>query len=439
MLETIRAYGLEQLDAHHEAEETYRRMATWCLTLLEPAFSGLFRPDQRRWLDLIETEHDNLRAVLDWAIERGEAETAQRLVGSTAQFWYFRGHLAEGRTWADRALASGPAPDGVRAWTMAVPGWLSFEQGDDQHAVALLEEGLALARRVGEPIWIVTTSVAAGLALENQGRFAEAEARHQAALTIARSLGDRLWQGFALNGLGLTAYEQGDVDRAAGFFDDALVEFGAVKSTFGKGIALAQLAKVARARGEFGRARALFAESLALRWEDGDKVGIAACLQGLGSVAVLTLQLERAARLFGAAEALREAIGASTPRFHTRYDHAVAKIHAGLGDAAFAEAWAAGRASSLPDTVTAALQLPPTTTAEDVATGSMRLGNRYGLTPREVDVLRLLTLGRSNPAIAEALFISTRTAQTHVQHVFDKLGVRTRAEAAAFAVEHGLL
>jgi non-specific serine/threonine protein kinase len=439
MLETIRAFGLEQLNAHQEAEETYHRMATWCLALLEPAFSEVFRSDQRRWLDLIETEHDNLRTVLEWAIERGEAETAQRLVGSTAHFWYFRGHLAEGRTWADRALASGPAPDRVRAWTMAVPGWLSFEQGDDQHAVAILEEGLALARKAGEPIWIVVTSVAAGVVLENQGRFAEAEACHQDALTIARSLGDRLYQGFALNGLGLTAYEQGDVDRAAAFFEEALVEFDAAESWFGKGIALAQLAKVARTRGEFGRAQVLFAESLALRWQNGDKVGIADCLQGLGRVAALTDQLEQAARLFGAAEALREAIGAPTPRFHTRYDQAVAKIRAGLGEAAFAESWAAGRAASLPDAVAEGLQLPPRASAEDVATGTKHLSNSFGLTPREVEVLRLITLGQSNPAIAEALVVSTRTAQTHVQHIFDKLGVHSRAEAAAFAVEHGLL
>jgi DNA-binding CsgD family transcriptional regulator len=66
-------------------------------------------------------------------------------------------------------------------------------------------------------------------------------------------------------------------------------------------------------------------------------------------------------------------------------------------------------------------------------------GQRYGLTPREIDVLRLIALGRSNPAIAEMLFISSRTAQTHVQHIFGKLGVNTRAEAAAFAVAHGLV
>ena len=61
------------------------------------------------------------------------------------------------------------------------------------------------------------------------------------------------------------------------------------------------------------------------------------------------------------------------------------------------------------------------------------------MTAREVEVLRLIADGRSNPAIAEALYISPRTAQTHVQHILDKLDVSTRAEAAVYATQHGLL
>ena len=439
MLETIRAYGLERLNAEQEAEETYGRMAAWCLALLEPAYAELFGTNQRRWLDLIESEHDNLRTVLEWAIEHGEAETAQRLVGATAQFWYFRGHLIEGRTWADRALACGPAPNEVRAWTMMVPGWLAFELGDDLHAIALLEEGLALARTVGESIWIVKTSVAYGLALENQGRFAEAETHHQEALDIARTLGDRLWRGFALHGLGTAAYEQGDIARAAVFFEEALAEFQAIDNTYALGIVLTQLARVARARGEFGRANSLFVESLTLQWEYGDKLGIAKCFRGLASVATLTRQFERAARLFGAAEALREAIGASAPRYHVNYDREVASVRAGLGDEAFATAWAAGRALPLAEAVADAMAVASTAPSDGSAGDAPVRDDRYGLTAREIEVLRLITAGRSNPGIAEALFISPRTAQTHVQNIFAKIGVGSRVEAAAFAVEQGLV
>jgi DNA-binding NarL/FixJ family response regulator len=62
-----------------------------------------------------------------------------------------------------------------------------------------------------------------------------------------------------------------------------------------------------------------------------------------------------------------------------------------------------------------------------------------GLTSHEVEVLRLLVAGRSNPEIAEALFVSPRTAQTHVANIYRKLGVNSRAEAVDFAHRHGLL
>ena len=62
-----------------------------------------------------------------------------------------------------------------------------------------------------------------------------------------------------------------------------------------------------------------------------------------------------------------------------------------------------------------------------------------GLTPRELDVLRLLVEGRSDREIGEALFIGTRTVQTHVSNLFAKLGVNTRAEAAAVAVRRGIV
>ena len=62
-----------------------------------------------------------------------------------------------------------------------------------------------------------------------------------------------------------------------------------------------------------------------------------------------------------------------------------------------------------------------------------------GLSDREVEVLRLVAGGLSNRQIAEALFISPRTAEHHVQHVYTKIGVSTRAAAAMFAMRHGLV
>ena len=110
-----------------------------------------------------------------------------------------------------------------------------------------------------------------------------------------------------------------------------------------------------------------------------------------------------------------------------------------MGEEAFASAWAAGRALSLAEAVAEALHDSPDTAEQRTSVGPASLSERYGLTVREGEVLRLIADGRSNPAIAEALYISPRTAQTHVQNIFTKLGVSSRAEAVRRAVKCGLV
>jgi len=66
-------------------------------------------------------------------------------------------------------------------------------------------------------------------------------------------------------------------------------------------------------------------------------------------------------------------------------------------------------------------------------------GAAHGLTPREVEVLRLVAAGRSNREIGTALWISAKTASVHVSNILGKLDVRSRGEAAAVAHREGLL
>jgi DNA-binding NarL/FixJ family response regulator len=65
-------------------------------------------------------------------------------------------------------------------------------------------------------------------------------------------------------------------------------------------------------------------------------------------------------------------------------------------------------------------------------------GAPNGLTAREVEVLRLIAAGKSNPEIARELFVSEATVKTHINHVFAKTGARDRAQAVRFAYQHGL-
>jgi DNA-binding NarL/FixJ family response regulator len=118
------------------------------------------------------------------------------------------------------------------------------------------------------------------------------------------------------------------------------------------------------------------------------------------------------------------------------YEKEVGLVKLALGESAFATAWAEGRRWPAElARAEAALVAEEEPEPAIVQTAPVDAGN--GLTPRELDVLRLLVTGRSNPEIADALFISPRTAQTHVIHILAKLGVASRTEAATVAVRHG--
>jgi DNA-binding NarL/FixJ family response regulator len=232
---------------------------------------------------------------------------------------------------------------------------------------------------------------------------------------------------------------RGALDRAAILFQEAHEAIRTVGNTYGIGFVLSNLAKVARDQGEYGRSAALYAESLSLRYQQGEKQSMAGGLRGLASIAAATKQYVRAARLWGAAEALSESIGAPSTHPGFRARQAIEKTQQELGGEAFSAAWAAGRSLSLAEAMTEALEPTSGTFAQGSSNGPVALSARYGLTVREIEVLRLIVAGYSNPAIAEALCITTRTAQTHVQHILDKLDVSSRTEAATLAVKHGLL
>ncbi len=440
MLETIREYGVEQLAAAGESDATMQRLAGWCRSQLEGVEEAFFTAMQGRWVERLETEHDNLRAVLAWAIERGDAATAQNLIEKLGWFWFPRGYFSEARAWGERALVLGDAsPTSGHASTLTNTGMFAWMQGDHQRARELAAEGLSLSRQVCHVFGEGTSLLTLGWTAEDEGHFEQAEVHFAEALRHFRAHGITTWIGFTLSYLGHLDYERGDVERATVRFEEAHDIFRATGNTYGIGVVLTNLAKTARRQGDFPRATALYAESLVLRYEQGDKGTIAGGLRGLASVAAATRQYARAARLWGAAEALREAIGAPVPRHHTRYDRAVAGVRAGLGADAFAAAWAAGRVLPLADAVAEASTTSPGLTADALLGDTPPLGEGHGLTPREVGVLRLIAAGRSNPEIAEALFITPRTAQTHVQHILDKLDVGNRAEAAVYATKHGLL
>jgi len=167
------------------------------------------------------------------------------------------------------------------------------------------------------------------------------------------------------------------------------------------------------------------------------------CLEGLAAAAFGLGQVARAARLLGAAEAAHTAgLTPTMPGFEQAYQATARAVVARLGEATFAVEAAAGRALPLTEVLAEAHTLVTSGTSPSPPTGSGRhaaADTSASLSEREVEVLRLLASGRSNAEIAAELVLSVRTVEKHVANIYAKIGARGRADAATYALRHGLL
>jgi predicted ATPase/DNA-binding NarL/FixJ family response regulator len=434
MLQTIREFAVEELARAGEVDATARRHAAWLTDYADRVWPEVYGWATRRGLAWLDAELDNLRAAQSWLIDRGEANQAQRLAYTTCWYWYVTGQAGEGMTWGERAVALGLTPPEVLIPALVATGWLANEHGDAGRAKRMVADALSLLRTHENPGSEAQALTALGLIALRTGELDAARDAFAAAMAIEKTLDRATWTPYLFKNLGFVDYLQGNLDLADDRLSEALAQFRAMGNTFGAAVTLINLGRLALRRGELERAAAIYAEALSLRWTDGDKISVASCLRGLAQTAALSRQDERAVRLFAAAEALREAIGAIEARSSSVED-AREMARAALGESAFAVAWDAGRALTLSDAVTEALRVP-----RDMPSGDEPQVNvRMTLTSREHEVLRLLATGRTNPEIADALFISRRTVTTHVTNLFAKLGVGNRVEAVTTAQRQGLL
>jgi DNA-binding CsgD family transcriptional regulator len=429
MLETVREYAQERLDTSAEADAIHRAYAAYFLALAENLAGAIEATAAPALLDRLAAEHNNLRAVLAWANERRESATLVRLAVALNHFWFYLGHFGEGRAWLERAATLGDVPPDLRAEALVGAALFAQKQGDLARATAPAEEGLALATAHGNALASAKAQMLLGILAEDEGDFDRAAERFAEGLAQARVAGNPFWIAQGISNVGGSAVLRGDVALAENTLAESLIRFQALGHATSVARDLTVLAEIARQRGEYARATDLMQERLALTH---DVWGLHWALDGMAEILVDAGDHQRAARLCGAAEAAREAHGIGlTPTAQAFLAARVARIRVGLGESAFAAQWAEGRALSLAEAVADAQTVV-------AALPEFAPAAHAGLTPREVEVLRLLADGRSNQDIADTLFISRRTVTNHVAHILAKLGVSTRAAAAAAAVRQGL-
>lgn len=450
MLETIREFGLERLIESGELAALQRRHAAYFVTVAERAELKLRGPEQSAWLDRLAREHDNLRAALAWglaAVGEPGGETALRLGGALTWFWYVRSHLNEGLQWLTRALAAMPGRSALRMKALHSAGWLAHIQRDSVTMRAFCDESLVIARELEDRWTVAWVLHLLGRDAYFDGDSTTAHVLGQRSLEVAEAVGDRWLIARVFHLLGLAAHIAANYPTARGYHERSL----ALRRTLGdlEGIALSThfLGLVAYRAGDFPAARARYRDALLGFRELNSPTLVLVMLCEFTGLAAALQQPERAARLAGTCAMVSESSQVlAIPLTDTVLQEGLEQAKRALGAAAFAAAWAEGRALSLEEAVEEALAVgtPPVLAAAPVppvaapgpAAGAPRAVG--GLTPREAEVLRLIAAGQSTRQIAAALVVSEGTVGRHVTNLYSKIGAQNRAEATAYAFRHQL-
>lgn len=438
MLEIISEYALDQLAASGEEDAMRRAHAGYYMALAEEAELNMIGPDQPAWLIRLEQEHDNLRAALAWAANGGDIEMGARMASALWLFWLTHGHIKEGRRWLDAVLVHAHSlPQAAQARALNAAGRLALRQGDYALAQSMLEETLSIWRGMADLKGEMQALNNLGLVALYQDDLVRAQSYCEQSLAGYRLLGDDRGVAQALIRLGIALRYKEDFKRATRCYEECLVLAREFNDTYLIAGALHNLGQIAHHQGDDTQAHRLLVESLLLVRQLDDTPNISVWLADLAAVWATQGQPERAARLFGAAEQLRENMQVIMYKAQYRaYLKEVERGAAQLDAAAWKSAWVEGRAMSLDIACTlASEQLPPLVLE---ATASSTPHNAYDLSVRELEVLHLLVAGLTYAEMAEQLMLSFHTVHAHLRSIYNKLGVKSRSQAAHLATEHGL-
>ncbi|MGB8729633.1 MAG: protein kinase [Candidatus Sulfotelmatobacter sp.] len=385
MLETLREYALEKLEASGEAALTKRAHAAYYLVLAEENVTESSEAEGAGWLEQLGLEHDNFRAGLEWLTETGNVEWGLRLGTALFRFWEVREYLAEGRDRLGRILklTEAGAPTKLRMRALFSAGVLAGEQGDYASAAALINESQDIAQALGDKTGVAVSlnalavlardrgdvevahvlfeaslglwreladqkAVARALSnlanvLKLQGEYGRARALYEECLSIFRGLGDRTGVAWSLNYQGDVARDQGDSAAARTLYEQGLAIFREVDDRWGIAGTLADLGSLAREKGDYSTARCLYRESISFFQELNHRRGIARLLEYFACLAAAQLEAERSLRLAGAAAALRQNIGAPlTPAEQAKLETSLHTARQTLTNKGGATAWLEG-------------------------------------------------------------------------------------------------
>jgi predicted ATPase/DNA-binding CsgD family transcriptional regulator len=444
LLETVREFGLEQLERSGHDGIARHRHAEWCLHLAEDAAPHLDGKDQVAWQDLIAGELPNIRAALSWAVDH-DVDLGLRLAALLQQFWVVRGHLKEAGQVLDRLLAAPTSRPEGRARALLAASWVGFAGANFETGLQFAEQALPLFRAEAAPEGIIDACIAVGFCHDHVGQgdgdqaaMAVAATYLQEALDLAVSLDDQRRVAMATYGLASVTLGRNDALSAIELFGDASAGFEACGDWRSMSWAAARIGIVAVQHQQVSRAAEAFGRALPVFQALHDWNSAAVILAHVARLAHQIGQPVTAVELVGAIDAHRRRKGSGPPPAHdtVRID-VIDQCRGLLGPAAFDLAHERGLTLPMDEAITLALSMPIQESGGGAQPGP-RPQLRVKLTAREREVLRLLALGLTDRHIADQLSISPRTVGGHVTRLLDKLDVDSRTGAAVLAIRYGL-
>ena len=423
LLEPVRQYARQKLQESGEREQVRRRHALWCLELSEEAGPELTGPDQTWWTNRLETEHDNLRAALGWALDGGDPELGLRLSGLLSLFWHTHGHSSEGRRWLELGIEeAGHKDTRLKAKALNGAGWIAIFQRDYEASESFLKEGAELYKEFGdtEGIGACLSKILFGAFLANR----EVE-EYQWCIDEVEAIESELTNCHTLANIArsraFTKLRRGDLAGARSAYNNARRLYDEVGDSLQTARVLFNLAFEALLRGDHAEIKRKSSESLRISRRHDDKLAIVYTLWIVGCGMSREGLHERAARLWGASEAVQEQNDMPIAPLATNlcdYEDRLTRTHAALGKERMKAEWQRGRTMTQDEAIDYAL--------------AGETPDKIPLTPREIEVAELIEQGLTNPQISRRLIISERTVHNHVRSVLKKLGLGSRAEVAGW-------
>jgi predicted ATPase len=355
MLETIREYALERLEARDDREEVRKRHAEHAIVRATS--------DQmlHEWLPRIERDYADFQAALTWLAASESPALFLRLVARLGRFWDGRGRLREGRRWLELALERGSAtttPE--RAEALSRLGHIAWQQGDLETSAKAADAAQAAAAALGdERLSARQHMFRAGNAL-SMGDLDLAASEYELAAHMLRGLGTTPELVIAIHDLGLTALLRDDLATSRGLIEEAARLAREISHVGGEANAVGSLGFIELREARFDRAKGLLLEALRLEQKHGLAGSSAATnLVGLAAIAVAEGDSENACVFIGAYDAYRELIGAShDPTVLDLHGRVIAQLEGTIGPEEFERALVRGSELDLAEAIDYALASP---------------------------------------------------------------------------------